>query len=363
MSPPHAWRQVTFSDIARRLNTRAHEVPASEYSDVGAYPIIDQGQAAIAGFSDQSDKVLSCPDQGLIVFGDHTCVVKWVEGKVIIGAQGTQVIQSLEGVSTRFLSYLFQAFGPRIAGYGRHFSMLAGSSFMLPSLREQQAIAAALADADEWIASLDARIEKQLLLAAGMRQRLIRALTRLPGFREEWADLMIGDLLTVRHGRSQEQVETPGGRYPILATGGEIGRASEYLHPGPSVLIGRKGTIDRPRFMDTPFWSVDTLFYTEIAPGHDARFVYYLFCEIDWSRYNEASGVPSLNSTTIERIRVRVPPHSEQVAVAAVLHDLDTELEGLRAERQKVALIKEGMMLALLSGEVRLPTTDLDAAA
>ena len=59
-----------------------------------------------------------------------------------------------------------------------------------------------------------------------------------------------------------------------------------FLYDKPSVLIGRKGTIDAPQYMDTPFWSVDTLFYTEINQGYDPKFIFYMFNLIDWYSYN-----------------------------------------------------------------------------
>jgi type I restriction enzyme S subunit len=121
----------------------------------------------------------------------------------------------------------------------------------------------------------------------------------------------LGDVLKVRHGKSQHGVIVADGKYPILASGGEIGRTNSYLYDRPSVLIGRKGTIDSPQYVDSPFWTVDTLFFTEIANDADAKFVFYKFTMIRWRSYNEASGVPSLNAKTIENIEVSLPPLPE----------------------------------------------------
>ena len=87
----------------------------------------------------------------------------------------------------------------------------------------------------------------------------------------------LGNILRVCHGKSQHEVADKNGKYPILATSGEIGRASKYLYDKPSVLIGRKGTIDVPRYMEYPFWSIDTLFYTEIFEPNNAKYLFYQF--------------------------------------------------------------------------------------
>ena len=73
------------------------------------------------------------------------------------------------------------------------------------------------------------------------------------------------DLVTIKYGKNQKLVEDSiNGKFPILGTGGIIGYAKESLYNKPSVLIGRKGTIDKIRYVDYPFWTIDTLFYTEI---------------------------------------------------------------------------------------------------
>ena len=170
-----------------------------------------------------------------------------------------------------------------------------------------------------------------------------------------WDLLSFGSMLKVKHGRSQKEVETNNGRYPILGSGGVIGRSDTPIYSKPSVLIGRNGTIDRPRFMETPFWTVDTLFFTEIFDGFDPKFIYYKFCTIDWYKYNEASGVPSLNASVIERIETLMPQLAEQQRIASVLTDVDVEVNSLDTLIAKKKDIKQGAMQQLLTGKTRLP--------
>jgi type I restriction enzyme, S subunit len=224
----------------------------------------------------------------------------------------------------------------------------------LPPLPEQRAIAEALSDVDALLDGLDRLIAKKRDIKQATMQQLLTGKTRLPGFSGEWEVKMLGDLLTICHGKSQKGVESTDGPYPILASGGQIGKANHYIYDKPSVLIGRKGTIDHPRYMDQPFWTVDTLFYSIIENHNSAKFIYYHFCIIDWMQYNEASGVPSLNAKTIEGIKVNCPDFLEQQAIAAVLSDMDAELEKLEERREKTREMKQGMMQALLTGRVRL---------
>jgi len=223
-----------------------------------------------------------------------------------------------------------------------------------PPLTEQRAIAAALSDVDALLAKLDQLITKKRDLKQAAMQQLLTGQTRLPGFGGAWEVRRLGELLRVRHGRSQHHVERSDGCYPILATGGEIGRADTFLYDKPSVLIGRKGTIDKPQFQDEPFWTVDTLFYTEISGSVSPKFIFYKFNLINWRSYNEASGVPSLNASTIENIEIKLPFFEEQIAIATVLSDMDAEIAALEARRDKTRALKQGMMQELLTGRIRL---------
>ena len=224
----------------------------------------------------------------------------------------------------------------------------------IPPLAEQQRIAEALSDMDELIASLEKLISKKKAIKQGAMQELLTGKRRLPGFSGEWKQYLLGDVLTVGHGQSQHGIENPAGKYPILATGGIVGRTNHFLCSEPSVLIGRKGTIDKPQYMDTPFWTIDTLFFTKIKRGFVPRYVYYVFCLIPWADYNEASGVPSLSATVIESIKVTMPEFEEQIAIQTVLSEIDCELKSLEQKLVKTRQIKQGMMQQLLTGKIRL---------
>lgn len=144
---------------------------------------------------------------------------------------------------------------------------------------------------------------------------------------EEWAECRIGDILHILHGKDYKEYQSSNGPYPVLGTGGIIDYANKYLCDWPCVLIGRKGTIDKPQFMDTPFWTVDTLFYSKAKKQQNPKFQYYLFQTINWKRYNEASGVPSQSSSTIENISVSVPSPRVQNEIAVIFSTIDALIE------------------------------------
>lgn len=217
----------------------------------------------------------------------------------------------------------------------------------VPAKSEQTAIATALSDADALITSIERLIAKKRNIKQGAMQQLLKP-------KKGWVVRKLGDVLKIRHGKGQKEVVDENGNYPILGSGGVMGKANMFLYDKPSVLIGRKGTIDQPQYMDTPFWTVDTLFYSEIFEENDAKFIFYIFNLIDWYNYNEASGVPSLNAKTIENIERSFPEKKDQTQIATILTDMDNEIAGLKSKLEKSKRIKQGMMQNLLTGKIRL---------
>ena len=233
--------------------------------------------------------------------------------------------------------------------------MIADMQIPLPSIPEQTAIATALSDTDKLIGVLEKLIAKKRNIKQGAMQELLTGKRRLPGFSGKWETKKLGDILKIKHGRSQKEVVREHGAFPIVATGGVIGWASEPIYYKPSVLIGRKGTIDAPQYFDAPFWAIDTIFYSEIFNYANAKFIFYRFNLVDWQNYNEASGVPSLNAKTIESIEIDIPStNAEQASIANVLSDMDADIEKLEQELAKYRMIKQGMMQELLTGKTRL---------
>ncbi|QJQ99696.1 restriction endonuclease subunit S [Halomonas sp. PGE1] len=173
------WEEKEFDEVLERINGKRHQVQASDYQSIGIYPVIDQGKEAVVGFSDASDRLFECPYGGVIIFGDHTCIVKFVNYDFIIGADGTQVVKAKKGQITRFYAYCLQYSGVEQTGYNRHFKHLRDKRFVVPSGEEQIAIASALSALDNEIEALEKRRAKTVALKQAMMQELLTGRTRL----------------------------------------------------------------------------------------------------------------------------------------------------------------------------------------
>lgn len=146
-------------------------------------------------------------------------------------------------------------------------------------------------------------------------------------FNQNYETLQLKNTLKIKSGKDQKQVEVENGIYNIYGTGGIIGHTNTFLYDKESVGIGRKGTIDKPVYFNQPFWTVDTLFYSEIYEGFIPKYIFYLFQTINWKKYNTSTGVPSLTSSSIENIEKSFPCYDEQLKVANFLTMIDMRIE------------------------------------
>ena len=125
--------------------------------------------------------------------------------------------------------------------------------------------------------------------------------------------MVFDDVLEIRNGRNQKAVENPDGKYPIYGSGGIIGRADDYICDAETVVIGRKGNINKPIFVEEPFWNVDTAFGLEanktvLLP----RYLYYFCVNYDFEKHNKTVTIPSLTKADLLKIQINLPSLVEQ---------------------------------------------------
>lgn len=215
----------------------------------------------------------------------------------------------------------------------------------LPTLTEQTQIANFLDHQTAIIDNLIGQKEKLIALLKEKRQAIINeAVTKglnpnakmkdsgidwLGEVPEHWKVITFKRMVKIRNGKDQKPIQIEEGGYPVLGTGGEFGRSSEYLYDKPSVLLGRKGTIDKPQFIEVPFWTVDTLFYTEINNDCDPLYVYYLSQQIPFNLLQESSAVPSMTQDNLNNVILCKPPLKEQQEISQLLKNQLIEFDGL----------------------------------
>ena len=148
-----------------------------------------------------------------------------------------------------------------------------------------------------------------------------------------WTRTRLSRVVSFRNGADYKHVEVEGPGYPVYGSGGRFKWAGSWMHDGPSVLFGRKGTVDRPLYVDGKFWTVDTMFYT--VPNTSLvypRFLYYWATQIPFDMYMSNTALPSMTQSDLGSLRLRLPPLEEQRTIADYLDHETAEIDAFIAD-------------------------------
>ncbi|WP_336039306.1 restriction endonuclease subunit S [Acinetobacter calcoaceticus] len=269
-----------------------------------------------------------------------------------------QRVGKLEFIKEEFDSnFIFQIFQKDVKNYVLNSSLGSDQPFIsttdlykyklcLPSKEEQTKIASFLSKVDEKIAQLTQKHELLSQYKQGMMQKLFSQQIRFKADDGsefgEWETLKFKDLINIKYGKDHKKLGD--GNIPVLGTGGIIRYVDSHLYDGESILIGRKGTINKPQFISGKFWTVDTLFYTEIGKKILPKFAFQQLLLVNWLNLNEATGVPSLNTSSIGNIEIKVPCLDEQTKIANFLSAIDQKIEVVTKQIEQAKQWKKGLL-------------------
>ncbi|AYM88770.1 restriction endonuclease subunit S [Pseudoalteromonas agarivorans] len=171
------WRFSTFSELFKVANNKKTQVKSSEYLSEGKTPIVDQGKQLISGYTNNDEKYTELP---VIIFGDHTRVVKWVNFAFAQGADGTQVLKSTKLLNDKYAYYLLSDTDIPNLGYSRHMRELKEKDFKYPTdIREQERIASVLTNADKEIDLLEQQLADLKQEKKALMQQLLTGKRRV----------------------------------------------------------------------------------------------------------------------------------------------------------------------------------------
>ena len=199
---------------------------------------------------------------------------------------------------------------------------LAKITLPIPPLRVQARIVEILDKFTQLEAELEAELEARRKQYAYYRDQLLNFSQYPPlNVNIEWRTL--GEVCKIKNGKDYKHLSH--GDIPVYGSGGIMKYVDEATYNQPSVLIPRKGSLNNLFYVDTPFWNVDTIYYTEINTNHILpKFLYHYLATRELEKMNLAGGVPSLTQTTLKRIPIPIPPLSEQRRIVDILDRFDT---------------------------------------
>ncbi len=237
-----------------------------------------------------------------------------------------------------------------------------------PSLPEQRAIASTLSCLDDKI-ELNNKINANLEAQA---QAIFKSWfvdfepfqdgefidSELGMIPKGWRVGKLGELVNVKYGKDHKRLAD--GNIPVYGSGGIMRYAEKALYDKESVLIPRKGTLNNVIYINEPFWTVDTMFYTEMNQPNIAKFVYYFVCDWDLASMNAGSAVPSMTTDILNNLPVIIAPNEIYNDFELIVSPIFKALGHTQKQSRTLAAVRDALLPKLMSGEITPPVGDAD---
>ena len=173
-----------------------------------------------------------------------------------------------------------------------------------------------------------------------------------------WNNCTLQEFLTIKNGRDHKHLAT--GSHPVYGSGGEMRRVNEYLFSGESVLMPRKGTLNNIMYVNESFWTVDTMFYSEMKIVHSAKYVFFAIKDIDFTKWNSGTGLPSMTASTLYNISMIKPSDDLLKRFNDVLIPVFYKIKQTKDECEKLIRQRDELLPLLMNGQVSV-NSDLSA--
>ncbi len=296
------------------------------------------------------------PASPVVLFGDHTCNVKYVDFDCLILGDGVKLLTpNHEVFSTRFLYYLVQYVASKVPqGYARHLAVLKETECALPCYEDQFKIANAITSIDTHISALQALIAKYEAIKKATVNLLLKP-------KSDWRQISlgdIGDVLMCKRILKNQTTETGDVPFYKIGTFGRtpdsfISRAlfkdfkARFSYPKKGdVLLSAAGTIGRTVVFngeDAYFQDSNIVWIDNDECAVTNRFLNVLYGQMNWQTENGGT-VSRLYNTNIRNTKIKIPSLSEQKRIVAILDSIDGTINGLKSQLAKAQDIKQGMM-------------------
>ncbi|QAZ67270.1 restriction endonuclease subunit S [Solidesulfovibrio carbinolicus] len=395
-------------DFITVCNDKSKQVKSTEYLPIGTIPIIDQSSSKIAGYTDniQHAHTNILP---AIIFGDHTRQVKYIDFPFAAGADGTQLIKSNDKIHPKFLYYKVCQAASSIGNYGydRHLKHLKDFPFSIPADKKIQSdIANILSTVDNLIEQTEAAIAKYQSIKQGMMHDLftrgvdanghlrppreeapeLYKESELGWIPKEWEVKQVHEIGSVRLGRQRSPKHTTGKHTtPYLRVANVFDGWIDYsdilamdftpeekltynvlpgdifLNEGQSLeLVGRSAIYEGE---PNRYCFQNTLIRFRAFPENDHRFCWLVFknwldTELFMTIARQTTSVAHLGADRFAKFPFARPTREEQMRISLRLDTVESKIQNTRQTKDKLQVLKSGLMQDLLSGRVRVPTAD-----
>lgn len=390
---PEHWDTMSLKYICD-VRDGTHDTPQYVYESDNSYPLVTSKDISNGNINFESAKFISEEDylniskRSNVNFGDLLMpMIGTVGGSVLVETYRKFTIKNVAlfkagQFCAKWLKYFLDSELSKIQfeleknGGVQDFvglTTLRNLIILKLPLKEQTAIAHYL---DTKLGEIDTLIDKQQTLLEKLAEQRTAVITHavtkglnpsapmknsgvewLGDVPAHWDVKRLKFLAKIQNGADYKHIEANEG-YPVIGSGGQFAYASCYLYKGESVLLGRKGTIDKPLYINGSFWTVDTMYYTEIFKNTYPKFLYYLTLTVDFERYSTQTALPSMTQMALNNLTFVVPDYEEQTTIADYLDQETAKIDRLcDTVNQTIGRLKEyrtALITQAVTGKIKV---------
>lgn len=343
---PENWLWLSFNAVVESISNKAKAIPQKEYEAEGPLPVIDQGQQLIAGYTTKLEHKFS-GELPVIIFGDHTKCIKWVDFDFAQGADGTKLIKPKEMLDIKYLYYLLQFAKIPDKGYSRHFKYLRELVLPCPPLNEQKRITQKIEllldkikqakqlveEAQETfelrrVAILDQAFQGELLENNNVERKTVTLTsTKKLNIPAHWEVKTLKDSVNNFNNKripvSKNKREEIQGAIPYYGATGIVDYVNDYTHDGNFVLIGEDGanllSRSKPQAFEASgkIWVNNHAHVISMKDEMDNRYLKHYLNYIPLNDFVTGTAQPKLNRNNLDKIPIPLPPVHEQNTISA----------------------------------------------
>lgn len=294
-------------------------VDSNQYDDSYKIPVLTAGKSFILGYTDEKNNIFD--NLPVIIFDDFTTSVQFVDFPFKVKSSAMKLLKNTEQADIKYCYYLLKFLQHTPENHKRQWLSATSQNIVeLPIIEKQKNIVRKL---DKILEVIDNQNKQLELLDEAIKARFVEVFGEIEDY-DKWESKIWNEVVTIKNGRDYKKVLVSDGGYPVVGTGGEIARASKYLCPENTIVVGRKGSINNPMLMKEKFWNVDTAF--GVIPNSDYLHYqyFYCFCKFyNFMKLNKATTLPSTTKADLLKIRINIPPLELQNQFASFVEEID----------------------------------------
>ena len=311
------WVTKKLGEVCESISTRGCQIQQSEICDIGEFPVVSQSEAFIEGYTDFENAIENIP---VVLFGDHTCCVKYIDFPFVVGADGTKLLTSKQ-FEVKFLYYAILKLSSSLVDgkYRRHFKDLKKCDIPIPPLAEQKRIVAKIDAAFEKIEALKANAEKNLANAKELFQSSLDEAMRP---KKGWVEKRLPDISENNDSKRVPITKSKrkSGTVPYYGASGIVDYVNDYIFDGSYLLVSEDGANLESRTYPIAFsisgksWVNNHAHILKFEDADVQAYVELYLNSYSLKGYITGAAQPKLTQDNLNKIPINIPSSSSEIA-------------------------------------------------